>query len=162
MAVTVVLLLPCGALIMRLFGSFWFHAAFQMFCVAALIAGLGLGIHLAQITDQLFSNAHSILGLIIIILFLFQPLGGLLHHRQYVKTQSRTVYGRAHVWFGRFLLALAIINGGLGLSLAANSNAGYIVYGVLAGVVGLGYIGVVVITEGRKRKREKVEVSSSH
>jgi hypothetical protein len=41
------------------------------------------------------------------------------------------------------IVLLGIVNGGLGLQLAANTTAGEIAYGVVAGVVGLGYITTV-------------------
>lgn len=50
-----------------------------------------------------------------------------------------------HVWFGRSLIVLGIINGGLGLVLAANTTAGEILYGVIAGLMGIIYIAVVVM-----------------
>jgi hypothetical protein len=42
-------------------------------------------------------------------------------------------------------MILAVINGGLGLQLAANSRTGEIVYGVLAGVMAVLYVVVVVV-----------------
>ena len=42
-------------------------------------------------------------------------------------------------------MALAVINGGLGLKLAANTRGGEIAYGVVAGVVALIYVIVVVL-----------------
>lgn len=73
-------------------------------------------------------------------------------------------------------MILGVINGGLGLKLAANTNGGKIVYGVVAGVVGLVYLVLVllkrkgrkngggVVVDGERRKgrwglgREKREV----
>jgi hypothetical protein len=42
-------------------------------------------------------------------------------------------------------MILAVINGGLGLQLAANTRSGEIVYGVLAGVMAVLYVVVVVV-----------------
>lgn len=42
-------------------------------------------------------------------------------------------------------MILAVINGGLGLKLAANSKGGKIAYAVVAGVMGLGYILATVL-----------------
>jgi hypothetical protein len=50
MAATMVILLPMGGIIMRVFGAVWLHAAIQLFSLAAIVAGFGLGIHLAQIS----------------------------------------------------------------------------------------------------------------
>ena len=51
MAATMVILLPMGAIILRVFGGVWLHAAIQLFSLAAIVVGFGLGIHLAQISD---------------------------------------------------------------------------------------------------------------
>lgn len=45
-------------------------------------------------------------------------------------------------------MILAVINGGLGLRLADNTDGGKIAYGVVAGVMGVAYIAAV----GFKRK----------
>jgi hypothetical protein len=43
-----VLLLPLGAIFMRLGGSVWAHGAWQVFSLSAMLCGFGLGIKLAQ------------------------------------------------------------------------------------------------------------------
>lgn len=51
MAVTVVLLLPCGALAMRLLGFaglVWFHAGFQVLSLFLFTAGFGIGVYMAN------------------------------------------------------------------------------------------------------------------
>ena len=45
-----------------------------------------------------------------------------------------------HIWYGRLLILLGIINGGLGLQLAANTTAGEIIYGSVAGIMLLIYL----------------------
>lgn len=50
-----------------------------------------------------------------------------------------------HRWLGRFVMTLAIVNGGLGLRLAANTKTGMEVYGAVAGVVGVVYIITLVV-----------------
>lgn len=47
-------------------------------------------------------------------------------------------------------MLLAIVNGGLGLQLAANTTGGEIAYGVIAGIVGVVYIAGAVF--GGKKK----------
>jgi len=60
MAAIMVILLPMGAIILRVFGGVWLHAAIQLFSLAAMVVGFGLGIHLAQISDlvSLYYQAH--------------------------------------------------------------------------------------------------------
>jgi hypothetical protein len=53
-----------------------------------------------------------------------------------------------------------VINGGLGLQLAANSSKGNVAYGVVAGAMFVLYVVVVLITGLRKRNTWKSETSS--
>ena len=52
MGVVVALLFPLGAMFMRLGGNAWVHGAIQIFSLAALIAGFGIGVKLAQMSDE--------------------------------------------------------------------------------------------------------------
>lgn len=89
-------------------------------------------------------------------LLFFQPALGWIHHRAYQQTGSRVVWSHAHIWLGRILITLGIINGGLGLQLADNTTAGEIAYGVIAGLVWLVYLGVAVYGEWRRHADRKV------
>lgn len=54
MATTVVVLLPLGALTMRLLrfrGVLWLHVAWQVASLCLLTAGFGMGVHLAKKLD---------------------------------------------------------------------------------------------------------------
>lgn len=66
-----------------------------------------------------------------------------------------------HRWFGRFLIVLAMINGGLGLKFAANTEGGLEVYGTIAGIVGVTYIITLVIWYS-VRGRLKPEIQREH
>jgi hypothetical protein len=48
MGATMVLLLPLGAMFMRLGASAYLHGAWQLFALCAMLCGFGLGIKLAQ------------------------------------------------------------------------------------------------------------------
>ncbi|ESZ89863.1 hypothetical protein SBOR_9746 [Sclerotinia borealis F-4128] len=98
------------------------------------------------------NTTHMIFGIILVVLFFIQPFLGLIHHWRYMKMQKRGMFGWMHLWYGRILIVLAVINGGLGLRLAGNTKSGEIAYGVVAAVMGLFYIGVVVLTAIRKRR----------
>lgn len=56
-----------------------------------------------------------------------------------------------HVWLGRALITLGVINGGLGLQLSDNTRTGEIVYGIVAALVAITYVTVVVLA-GRRKK----------
>ncbi|TVY34017.1 hypothetical protein LOCC1_G008813, partial [Lachnellula occidentalis] len=164
MGLVVVILFPTGAILMRVIRHPWIHAGVQALSLALLIVGLALGVKLAQYTDQLWSNTHTRFGVAIVALFLLQPFLGLAHHFLYQKHASRTPVSHIHIWYGRILMILAVVNGGLGLRLAGNTRTGEIVYGVLAGVVGLLYVLAVVLRRqgpgiGRRAER-KTEIES--
>jgi hypothetical protein len=76
---------------------------------------------------------------------------GTWHHQLYKAGKSNRVLRLAHIWVGRLLIFAGFINGGLGVDLAANS--GYQVYGSVAGIMGVLYIGLIVASyiSGREK-----------
>lgn len=81
-------------------------------------------------------------------LLLVQPVLGFVHHRQYISNQTHAFVTRffVHKWLGRILILLGIINGGLGLKLAAdvdNVKGSLDVYVVLAAGVVIVWGGIV-------------------
>ncbi|RAL60833.1 hypothetical protein DID88_010158 [Monilinia fructigena] len=85
----------------------------------------------ASLGTIITNTTHMIFGIILVVLFFIQPFIGLIHHWRYMKTRQRGIFGWVHLWYGRILIVLAVINGGLGLKLAANSRNGEIAYGVV-------------------------------
>jgi hypothetical protein len=96
---------------------------------------------------------HPIIGIVLFILCLIQPILGHLHHRGYVQTGGRTAPSHGHIWLGRIIITLGMINGGLGFKLAANTKIGPIIYVIVAIVFYVGYIVAIVIGERRRAKR---------
>lgn len=90
--------------------------------------------------------------MLVIGLMFLQPFLGLAHHYIYVRSNRPTFWGKGHTWFGRGLILLGTINGGLGLQLANNTTKGEIAYGVIAGVMFLTYLGVILIGPRMRRK----------
>ncbi|RMZ69855.1 integral membrane [Pyrenophora seminiperda CCB06] len=153
-----VIFFPSGAIAIRLAsfpGVIWLHAAFQVFAYAVYIAGFGLGVSMAC-DKNLINHHHAIIGMVLLASIFFMPALGWMHHAMFKKVGARTLWSYAHVWLGRSAIALGIINGGLGLRLANgrgnSSEAGRIVYGVVAGVMGVAWIAAMVIGETRRKK----------
>lgn len=116
--------------------------------------------HVAEDT-KLENNAHTILGTVVVALLLFRPLFGFLHHRRFMATRKRGKMTLFHVWYGRVLILLGMLNGGFGLKLATNSPGGNIAYGVVAGVIGATYVAVMVhfeVTGGSKTSSRTPDV----
>ncbi|KAH6664281.1 integral membrane protein-like protein [Halenospora varia] len=144
MGIAACILFPSGAILVRLVGMPWLHAAIQLLSFAGMIAGLGLGVKLAQYRELLFNNSHTIFGVVIVALLLLQPFIGLAHHHLYKKHSSRTGVSHAHIWYGRILMLLAVINGGLGIKLAANTTSGRTAWIVVSAIMGTLYIGAIL------------------
>ncbi|KAF2091532.1 iron reductase domain protein, partial [Saccharata proteae CBS 121410] len=156
-----VIFFPAGAISIRLFsfpGLIWFHAAMQAFAYVVYIAAFGIGVYLAT-TFEMIDEYHPIIGIVLFVLLFFQPFLGLLHHVLFKKHSMRTFWSYAHIWLGRILITLGIINGGLGLLFAADtpwaaSNSAYIAYGVVAGVIWLVYVAAAVYGEVKRKKSQ--------
>lgn len=160
-----VIFFPTGAIAIRLVsmtGMVWIHGAFQVFGYMTYIAGAGLGIHLASGFNQTGAY-HAIIGMILLAVVFFMPILGYMHHLFFKKVQSRTIWSHAHIWIGRIFITLGILNGGFGLKLAQcanrSSRAGQIVYGVVAGLVWLAWVGAIVI--GEKKRTSSLTASAS-
>jgi hypothetical protein len=111
---------------------------------------------------QFFDQAHTRLGVILVSLISLQPIFGIIHHVNYLKTQRRGIFGYLHQWYGRALMIIGIVNGGLGLQLGDAPTRYIIAYSVVAGVTAIIY-GVSIIFGAviRGRRDEPKHASSS-
>ncbi|KAF2758050.1 hypothetical protein EJ05DRAFT_493018 [Pseudovirgaria hyperparasitica] len=160
-SLAMVIFFPLGSITIRLFsfsGLIWVHAGIQMLALFLLTAAVGLGIYIATKLNYL-SEYHPIIGLVVFALMWVQPIGGFLHHLGYKKHGRRTIVSHAHIWLGRALITLGMINGGLGLKLADNSKSGEIAYGVIAGVVFVAWVAVSLFGEF---KRTRAPLTQKH
>lgn len=99
------------------------HAPLQLFTLALVLAGLGLGVYLGVNTNNM-DKYHPIIGLVVVgMLLLFQPVMGLLQHIHFRRTGGKSVFAYMHRWLGRALMALGIVNGGLGFLLAKSQGS---------------------------------------
>ena len=53
-----------------------------------------------------------------------QPLLGVLQHLFFRKNKRRGLSGHLHIWLGRVLFVLGVVNGGLGLRLVEDDDDG--------------------------------------
>ena len=84
--------------------------------------------------------------------------GGLLQHYLAIRKKGTRVVAFTHIWLGRSVITLGMINGGLGLKLSGNGTRGdYIAYGVVAGVIWLSYLVWVVVGDLVRPKKEVKE-----
>jgi hypothetical protein len=161
------------------------HIICQLFAYITYTAAAGMGIWLAIQSEQYFdvwSDPHPRIGLVILGFMAFQPVIGWIHHRIYRRRAEtiaatsrgprpgRTIWSRFHVWIGRSLITLGVINGGLGLRLMEDSpiqdkgltHYAEIGYGIAAGFMWCAYVFITVIWEAlRERRMKKAAYQSS-
>ncbi|KAF2214674.1 hypothetical protein CERZMDRAFT_57181 [Cercospora zeae-maydis SCOH1-5] len=159
-------LFPAGGILIRLasFRGLWVvHAVWQLLAYALYIAAFALGVYLVRTGPRnMLHDPHPIIGIVLLGLLFFQPFSGLLHHFLFRKHLRRTLWSYLHLWLGRIVVTLGIINGGLGLRLARRmpfgrpSDGAIIGYGVAAGFMWLLYVLSAIIGERRRsRVREQ-------
>lgn len=146
------LFLPIGATIIQVVP--WskkvthLHAPLQAFALLMLLSGMGVGIYLGIATGKIHKY-HPIIGFIVVGgILLFQPGMGLYAHRYLHRAGTKSIFAYVHRWWGRLLVTLGIINGGLGFRLAGIGSPGVpvgavIAYSIIAGVVISSYLVVV-------------------
>lgn len=84
-----------------------------------------------------------------------QPFLGIVHHLLYRREGKGTLFGLLHCWYGRAIIILAVVNGGLGLKMAGNSRGGEIAWGVIAGAMLLVYLGASAYSlKGNKTQKK--------
>lgn len=148
---------PLGAISIRLLsfpGLVWFHAGVQIFAYLFYTVAFGLGIYMARDMERI-DEYHPIIGILLFVMIFFMPILGQLHHRNFKKYQMRTGVSYAHLWTGRLIIPLGIINGGLGFKFADNTKIGPIIYGIVAGILFVIYVCAVIIGERRRAKNQR-------
>lgn len=153
---------PLGGILIRVGrfpGLIWVHAGIQIFAWILFITAFGLGLYYG-ITGNYMTEAHPIIGIVLVGLLFFQPLLGWIHHRTFLRTGARSGSSYGHIWVGRIAIPLGIVNGGLGLKLSRVENKYVIVYSVFAGLMGVAYLAAIAIGEMARRKARNVPVDN--
>ncbi|KAH0536468.1 hypothetical protein FGG08_006649 [Glutinoglossum americanum] len=153
-----VVLLPLGVLFLRAFQKVKLHSINQNITVVIILIGGGMGIYLSTMFNltRSFSTGHQILGLILMGLIVVQSVLGFLHHRAYLRTQRRTVVSHAHIWHGRLVILLGILNGFLGLHLAGRSSLDYLLSLIAFAIV---YAAIFFFSWSRLRRKRNAYTS---
>ena len=84
----------------------------QIFATVVCVLGLVIAIAFSAIDPEYsnFGEGHQIIGIIVVIALFVQALLGYKHHRDYKKTGQRTVVSHSHIWLGRALVVLGMVN----------------------------------------------------
>ena len=97
-------------------------------------------------------NYHPIIGLVVFSALFFQPILGVVHHLQFKKLRRRQFWSHLHLWNGRIMIPLGIVNGGLGLRIAGAPSRFKIAYAVVVALLAGLWIVVAVLGELKRRR----------
>ncbi|KAF2671316.1 CBD9-like protein [Microthyrium microscopicum] len=153
---------PLGATAIRLFsfaGLVAVHGYFQVFTMIVFTIAFALGVTIAEDLAYM-RDPHIVLGILVFTLLWIQPILGYMHHRMFRQEQKRTLWSYGHIWLGRTMITLGIINGGLGFLLAQNTTKGARGYGVVAGAHWLIWIISIFIGEKRRARLQQGDKQS--
>jgi len=98
-------------------------------------------------------DTHPIIGLVVVCGLFFQPFLGIGHHVLYKRQGGPNALTYPHIWWGRILITLGIINGYLGIQLSQPTNYKTIgiVYAVIASLIWAVWMGLALLTYMRSR-----------
>ncbi|KAG5743419.1 hypothetical protein H9Q70_013869 [Fusarium xylarioides] len=116
--------------------------------------GFGIGKVAADRGGDWFHEPHVVLGTIVCILMIVQPVLGWMHHRNYVKYQRRTTISYGHIWYGRGIMIVGIINGGIGLQLSSASTGLIVAYSIVGILVSAIYAAGAVHKMVQMKRKE--------
>ncbi|KAK5628982.1 hypothetical protein RRF57_004697 [Xylaria bambusicola] len=124
---------PFGILVLRIGHSPRWHAINQVVAFGFVVVGaiLGFTISLYYNRSKKFNTPHQIIGILVFIFSIGQLVLGFLHHRAYKKTQQPTKMAPVHVWLGRLVILLGIVNGFTGFPLALSPIYDFALLGVV-------------------------------
>jgi hypothetical protein len=126
------------------------HAPLQVVTIILMLVGLGLGVRLGNQINEL-DGYHQVIGYLVVAwMVLFQPALGLMQHLHFRRTGTRSAYGQSHRWIGRAVMALGVVNGGLGFKVSGDVGSNnvptysVVVYSIFAVLVFLFYLAIIL------------------
>ena len=102
-----------------------------------------------------YQNYHPILGILLFLVLFFQPILGALHHVGFKNKGRRGLASYLHIWLGRIIITLGMVNGGLGVYISGNVSDGQIwAYALLAGIVWIIWMICALAGEVRRARKD--------
>jgi len=157
-------LYPLGAVLKRLGGALRLHAGIQGAALALSVLAAGSGLYVAH-AYGLLASAHALLGIALSLALLALPWLGYRQHQRGKRSHRREPPGFAHVYLGRAVVVLGLLNAGLGLQLTNRDGplgAAEIAGAVLVGLVGGAWLGVTLVTAFLRRRAARTGGRGGH
>lgn len=106
------LLFPLGVIALRWFKWVKIHWILQVLATVVCVLGLVIAIAFSAMDPEYdtFNHGHQIIGILAVVALLIQALLGYKHHQKYKQTGHRTVVSYFHLWLGRTVVILGMVN----------------------------------------------------
>jgi len=83
-----------------------------------------------------------------------------MQHVYFKRNQQRGLPGYAHLWMGRIIILLGVVNGGLGIRLVGDKNGKWSrIYVGVAAAMGVVYCLVIFSTAIRARRKQPKKIA---
>jgi len=141
MVVTFVIIFPLGVVLFRVFDMIRLHIIFQTIGMVLVVLGAALGIIISTMYHRSmdFRSPHQITGLVIVSGIIVQWIGGMMHHRFFVRNQRPWMKGipiNIHkMALGPILMAAGLVNAAIGWDFALVHKVNYVYIPVAGGMI---------------------------
>ena len=153
-----VALFPSGGALIRVAnftGLCWVHAGLQGFASLFYSVAFAMGIYIATVQNMM-SETHARIGIALLVALVIQPIFGFVHHRMFMKYGARTFWSHAHLWLGRLIIPVGMVNGYLGIDLAGSAGTSErVIYVAVAAVMLTIYVIAVIYGEFQRWQKSK-------
>ena len=152
------LLFPVGVVALRWFGWFTVHWILQIFATLICVIGLIVAIAFSAKDPEYdsFDESHQIIGIVVVLSLIVQAWLGYSHHRNYKKLGRRTWFSYSHLWAGRVVIVLGMVNAVLYVNLPpfviptrwrcnAKVDRGFSLAGSKPGSIGIAILALVIL-----------------
>lgn len=84
----------------------------QIFATTVCIFGLVFAIAFSAMDPEYntFNQGHQIIGIVAVVALVVQAALGYQHHQGYKKYGKRTLITHSHLWLGRLVIVVGMIN----------------------------------------------------
>jgi hypothetical protein len=88
------------------------HWILQSLALGACVVGLAIAIYMSAESTAFrhFNEGHQIIGIVVVVIIITQALLGLAHHVNFKRLKRRSVVSYFHLWTGRSVIAIGMLN----------------------------------------------------
>jgi hypothetical protein len=132
MILAFLILFPLGVFSVRVLENIKLHLWFQTIGFAFVLIGAILGFYISTIYNRSkdWNSPHQIIGILLVVLLIGQWLGGLIHHKYYIRNERPLLNGfpiKGHkMILGPIILVAGLVNAAIGFNFALSHTYDYV------------------------------------